>query len=318
MANHIITNFCNAACEFCFASDARSRMLRAEKGMMDADEFRKGLDFAIKTGIKDLRLLGGEPTLHPLFADFVRAGREKGCAITVFSNGVMPDAALDVLAGLEPEICSVLINSSAAVRPAEKARQMETLKILGPRVSLGVTLTSADFSLRPQVEMIETFGLKRTIRVGISNPTWGGKNRALHPKHYAAVGQALFENSFLTSQREIELDADCGFVRCMFGESFEQLKQNGFQYTSRCAPVLDFCTGRIIIPCFGLSGVIQADLNQFNNTNEVFEFFQRKLQPYRSFGIYPECTNCPFFETKECSGGCLAARLQRLQPVHEP
>ena len=92
MANLIITNYCNAECAFCFAADSRHRMLRNGSHEMDETEFRSWLEFSMSGGNRELRLLGGEPTLHPLFPDFVKVGREAGCSVTVFSNGVMTAA----------------------------------------------------------------------------------------------------------------------------------------------------------------------------------------------------------------------------------
>jgi len=314
MANQILTNYCNADCGFCFAADSRSRSLREGRRQMEAEEVRSWLDFTLRAGIRELRLLGGEPTLHPQFADFVKMGREAGCTIMVFSNGVMPDAARDALAALDPEVCSVVLNWTAAVKEQDKARRQETMRLLGPRVTLGMTLTSADFSLWEPVSLIRTFGLRRTLRIGLSNPTWKGANRALHPKQYPAVGQALLEASFFTARHEVEMDADCGFVRCMFGGNFDQLKANGFRYISNCTPVLDLCSGGMILPCFGLSNLMSLRREDFADAGEAYARFSEKLIPLHRFGIYPECTECPYFETETCCGGCLAARLRRINP----
>lgn len=314
MANQIITNYCNADCAFCFAADSRSRLLQSGSRQMDESEVRKWLDFTMKAGITELRLLGGEPTIHPNFADFVKVGREAGCTILVFSNGVMPDPAREALAELDPEVCSVVVNMNAAIRDGDVPRRRDTLKMLGPRVIPGMTLTSPDFVFDDLISAIESFGMRKVIRVGISNPTWRGNNRALHPKRYRAIGRALYEKSFATAKFGISLEADCGFVRCMFGNDFDQLADNGFKYVSRCSPVLDLCTGGKILPCFGLSNMMSADCRDFSDAGAAYEWFSEKLKPWHRFGIYPECTDCPFFETEDCCGGCLAARLRRLNP----
>lgn len=318
MANQIITNYCNADCDYCFAADSRFRMLHEGKQQMDEAEVKAWLDFAIRGGIRELRLLGGEPTLHPKFPDLVRIGIEAGCTIMVFSNGVMPDRARNALASLEPEACKVVINMNAAIRKEDEAVRLKTLESLGPRVSPGYTLTSADFSFWDAVSLIMTYGLRKNIRIGLSNPTWRGTNRVLDPKRYPAVGQTLFEQSFLTAKYGISLDADCGFVRCMFGNNLDQLKKNGFRYKSSCTPVLDLCTGGKILPCFGLSNLFSLNREDFQDTKEVFAFLSKRLKTWRKFGIYPECTECVYFETKECSGGCISARLRRLHPMGGP
>ena len=129
------------------------------------------------------------------------------------------------------------------------------------------------------------------------------------------IGQALLEQSFLTAEHGISLDADCGFVRCMFGNSFDRLTANGFRYISRCSPVLDLCTGGRIIPCFGLSNLFSLNQADFPDAEAAFQAMTERIRPLRTFGIYPECSKCVYFETEECCGGCIAARLRRLQPM---
>ena len=179
MANLIITNYCNAECPFCFAADSRHRMMRNGSREMDEIEFRDCLEFSMGGGNRELRLLGGEPTLHPLFKDFVKVGREAGCSVTVFSNGVMPAASCEALAVLDPEICNVVINMGANIREADKAVRRDTLQQLGPRVTLGYTITSAEFSFDGAIALIGAFGLRKNIRIGLAHPTWRGANKAL-------------------------------------------------------------------------------------------------------------------------------------------
>ena len=315
MANLIITKYCNAECTFCFAADSRHRMIRNGSREMDETEFRDCLEFSMNGGNRELRLLGGEPTLHPFFTDFVKAGREVGCPVTVFSNGVMPAASCEALAALDPEICNVVINMGANIREADKAVRRDTLQKLGPRVTLGYTITSAEFSFDGAIALIGAFGLRKNIRIGLAHPTWRGANKALHPKRYPAAGRRLLEESSRTARYGISLDADCGFVRCMFGNSFDRFTANGFRYISKCSPVLDLCTGGKILPCFALSNLPAADQETFPDAEAAYEHFAEKLTPLRTFGIYPECSKCVYFETELCCGGCIAARLRRLQPM---
>lgn len=315
MANQIITNVCNANCGFCFAAESRTRSLKENRRQMDETEMRDWLAFTMAAGIKELRLLGGEPTIHPRFADFVRIGCEAGCRITVFTNGVMPDPALEALAALDTESCTVVVNTNAAIRPEDRKRQFAALKRLGERVTPGMTLTSVDFTLTAPLALIDAFGLRKAIRIGIANPTWGGSNCSVPPSRYSAVGQTLFEQSFIAARWGVALEPDCGFVRCMFGMNFDKLNENGFKYVSRCAPVVDMCTGGMMLPCFGLSGLIRLDRRDYPDAKAAFDRFTEALKPWHSFGIYPECTQCRFFETEECCGGCLSARLRRLVPM---
>ena len=51
------------------------------------------IDFLKKSGIREFKILGGEPTLHPHFCDIVEAGlaEEDAMDIIVFTNGLWPE-----------------------------------------------------------------------------------------------------------------------------------------------------------------------------------------------------------------------------------
>jgi GTP 3',8-cyclase len=88
-----LTEHCNISCHAC----AHASPLLAKKFATLADFSR---DFAALADVfhsRELRMVGGEPLLHPELLDFLREGRRIGIAdtIVVFTNGVllhrMPD-----------------------------------------------------------------------------------------------------------------------------------------------------------------------------------------------------------------------------------
>lgn len=316
MSNQIITNYCSAHCDFCFASDYQSKA-RFEAREMSPEKFRDYLRFASGGECPELRLLGGEPTLHPFFPQFVREGREAGLRITVFSNGIMPEAALSALADLPAVDCIIIINMNAAATDRQKTVREQTLRVLADRAVPGITLTNAAFSLDPLTDEIEKYGLRRTIRIGIAHPTLTGGNNSLSPKSYARVGKRLIREAEKTHAHGIELDLDCGFVRCMFPVTPDEMQELGIRFCSNCSPILDLCINGDILPCFALGEFGKVRFDPDRNYDETYELIRKRLQPCHSIGVYPECTECPFFETETCCGGCLAARLRRGRNLPE-
>jgi hypothetical protein len=41
--------------------------------------------------------------------------------------------------------------------------------------------------------------------------------------------------------------------------------------------------------------------------------FSARMRPFRTAGIYRECSDCPFRSDGRCPGGCLAAALGRFR-----
>lgn len=59
------------------------------KNSMSHDEIRENLEWFIETyGIEELCLSGGEPTVHPSFAENIRLSREKGLCLYLHTNGI--------------------------------------------------------------------------------------------------------------------------------------------------------------------------------------------------------------------------------------
>lgn len=78
----ILTEMCNKSCSHCFNRDYRT------KGIMDADlliEFMKKNSAYLQNTL--LRLMGGEPTLHPKFLDIVEEGCKHYSQLNIFTNG---------------------------------------------------------------------------------------------------------------------------------------------------------------------------------------------------------------------------------------
>lgn len=78
----ILTEACNMNCEHCFNADVRNAK------MMDIDKF---LDFAHQNR-NDLRrlqlkIMGGEPTIHPRFEEFVERSVPYFDVVRIFTNG---------------------------------------------------------------------------------------------------------------------------------------------------------------------------------------------------------------------------------------
>ena len=75
--NIMLNQVCNLACPYCFANEFVGRSeksLKSDKSQITEENFRIALDFAIKSRETRLGLIGGEPTLHPKFEEFVTMG----------------------------------------------------------------------------------------------------------------------------------------------------------------------------------------------------------------------------------------------------
>lgn len=193
MANLIVSTVCPMRCSFCFAGEQRAKTGRGSSAYLSLGEFDHRLAFLDRSGIGEVRLIGGEPTLHPRFPELI--ARARGRRIVVFTNGLIPQRALACLESLPESECTVLVNMNATRRPdgpgaAETRHRSAVVHRLGGRAKLGFTIFRVDFDLDPLFDLVTESGAQRRIRLGHAQPILGGGNEYLHPKQYPAVGRA--------------------------------------------------------------------------------------------------------------------------------
>lgn len=76
----VLTHACNRACKFCI--DYRV----GDDAYLTPEAFSRALDFAKENGVKEILLIGGEPTLHPLFKEFCQEVKDQGFELIVTTN----------------------------------------------------------------------------------------------------------------------------------------------------------------------------------------------------------------------------------------
>ena len=317
MANLIISNICNANCDFCFASSfLHDRENHSKQKFMPLEEIRSYADLFDQAGIHDIRLLGGEPTLHPAFAEIIAFAKANSKHITIFTNGCLSEPALAALENLSPDECAIIMNMNAKISQEQIRNREKTLIRLGNKVISGYTITQPIFSLDSLIQTILDYNLQRVVRLGLSQPIFQKQNTALHPKQLPAAGHCLAQQSFAAFQHGIQFEPDCGFVRCMFSEEdFRILLENNFHYVSCCSPVIDICSEGVFLHCFALSDKFYEKYDEPMGIHEIREKLIERTNPWRMSGIYPECGICLYKKNGECSGGCLSMILNRFNSV---
>jgi hypothetical protein len=323
VANLLISGVCNLRCPYCFAGHHLAEYRRrADSPFIALDVFEDRLDFLDRSGINEIRLIGGEPTLHPQFPEIIRRAAQRGKHIVVFSHGLMPERAAASLEALPVGRCTVLVNTNAARSPdgpgpKEHARRLAVLRRLGARAFPGFNIYAPDCSLDFLLPLVLETGCRKTIRLGLAAPTAGGDNVYLHPKQYPFVGAKIVRFARQAARSGIRVEFDCGFVRCMFSEAdLDTLREAGADVGWRCSPVLDIDVTGQAVHCFPLANLAALPLDHAGTAGALRDELAARMQPYRAAGIYKTCSTCRRKQNGECTGGCLAVTMRRFR--HEP
>ncbi len=312
MANLEVTNVCNLDCPFCFAQEyIGNAAVEKKQKFISIPDYQSELDFLDRSKIEQVRLIGGEPTLHPEFPLLLELAKNRNKKIMVFSNGLMPARAVESLLSINSNDCVVLINIVASRRNStisvrEQQRRFAVIRTLGDRVVLGHTISTPNFSLGNTISLVNQLGCRKIVRVGLSHPASPKYESAIHPRQYKHIGQRLFEFAREAHQDGVRFELDCGFVPCMFTEEQANLL-NSYNTILRwnCSPVLDVHISGTMIMCFPNDGLVNIQLSPDSEAQKARDEMMAKTAIYRHIGIFPECSICDFKRTQICSGGGL-------------
>ena len=82
-----LTPVCNLKCRMCYARLRPRDVLRSGKNILRFAQWKWYIDEAVKEGLTELSLTGGECTLHPDFCEIYAYAYDRGLQITVMTNG---------------------------------------------------------------------------------------------------------------------------------------------------------------------------------------------------------------------------------------
>lgn len=315
MANISVSAQCNRSCSYCFAMESLDQ-IGAGDTFMPLASFERALDFLDRSGIREARVLGGEPTIHPCFVDMVAMVLARGLQLLVFSGGFIPPRALNALAAAPADKVRVLVNalSPQHAAPRELARQAEVYRRLGPRVALGLNIISPAVEFDFLLTWIAEYGLARVVRLGLAHPIANGNNQHLHPRHYPEVGRRVAEFGLRARECGIGLSFDCGWVPCMFPDgALAALGLGPTEVGLRCNPILDLLPDGTVISCYPLAGHAREPLTGDVDATALRTRFAAHQKEDRQLMLYAHCSDCEWRARGECTGGCLAASLNRLR-----
>jgi cyclic pyranopterin phosphate synthase len=313
MANLLLTEKCVRACPYCFAKEylkeSKENLLSWENLIYIADLFETSNE-------KHLSLLGGEPTLHPDFIDFVLYLHERKFHVNVFTSGILSNkqltAAKKYLLKLPVETLSFVCNynhpnSSTA---AETKQINQFLKTFSKYISLSFNLYQKDFEFQFLVDAILKYDLQKHIRLGLAQPISGQKNECLTINEIQGLAQNFRNQLELLEKHRISIGFDCGMPLCIFSnEDIGRLfKLNRGRVVFSCGPAIDIGPDMQVWACFPLANYEKKSLYDFNNVEEIKKFFNTQSHNLRKekAGIFEACKTCTYMKEQLCAGGCLA------------
>jgi len=313
MANLLLTESCNRSCPYCFAKDY---MQSTENDFLSWDDLIYVVDFLEASGEKRISLLGGEPTIHPKFVDFVKYLNQRGSTTNVFTNGIVSNNHLEEFKTYLSDIpknkfyftCNV--NHPDICSEKELLQTSKFFEIFGERISLSLNVYKPDFDWQYAIDYIEKFNLKKHIRLGITHPIPGEVNLSIKKTDMPAMAKRIMFYIDKLDEKKISLGFDCGMPLCLFSdEDLGKLYKNaGHKLRFDCGIPVDIGPQLDVWSCFPLSNFNKKSIYDFDSLQEIKDFYNKHNKKIREkgYGLFAECKTCHHFKTGICAGGCLA------------
>lgn len=330
MANILLTAKCTRACPYCFAekemADSTPSDILSWENMVFLADFLKA------SGEQSVSLLGGEPTIHPQFVDFVLYLVERRFRVLVFTNALMSPARFDEirrhLGKLDLDAVTYVVNLNNPVQteplPGEQEKIEAFLKEMGPWCMPGFNIYRTDFDLDFVFDTVARHGMKRRLRLGITHPVPGVDSAYIRPDQIKTVVDRLMTYAPRFERTRIRPQLDCGFVLCQFDDAQLGWMARWVPDTRfYCSTALDISPDLSIYGCFPMSEFHRRSILEFSSVREAVEYYEnlrREIRVERA-GIYEECDGCVHREERRCDGGGVCQSLKSMvdeAPVRMP
>lgn len=323
--NILINTYCNLKCPYCFADPT---MKECPVKNMSIKDFRTVLNFLRKNGDKQVRLIGGEPTLSPNLEQFIDTVIDYDFFdnILIFSNFTFNE-----------DICNMLINKNRFIN-INTLPNINEYNLMIPNLSeniernlkafydnnmlstIGINIYRPDMDLSQWEQIIEMYkDTLMSIRYSIAIPTKAIiENNFDFYTYYNSFEPILWKVLRIVEKYNIPFGGDCNDVPpCCFSDElvsamyktyprmFSPMEEQGCGY-----PVVDIQPDLTVMGCFGyhLSEEDALKLNCFNNYFELRQYLIEKGDT-SDFISRKECLGCIRYKLHGKSCSCKTTHL---------
>jgi hypothetical protein len=316
MANLMITTHCNFTCRYCFGRDMIGP--GHTKTHMSWETFISLLDWIDRSGMDQLsiHLMGGEPTLNPLFFDMLDELVRRKRDVLIFSNAATRIDPHRLQEAVRKGIRWV-VNCN---HPSEyKGNQLDFLKanltILGKNACVTFNVTGGQFDYGYVFDYIKTYGMDPRIKVGVALPTLQRHNVFAQWHEFPAIAERIMELHEAVTAIGCSIDFECGVPYCLF--SAEQHRKLDKVRVSHCNSRLDITPWGEVINCLPLSKMTTVQYDHFSDYGQARNWFEKLLTPYRQVGSTADCLTCESHLNQDCRA-CHAYGIAEFNRVPLP
>ena len=254
--NILLTDTCNQSCKYCFA---QAIMKATPMKFMSLANFQIIIDELRQINTKTIRLLGGEPTLHPQFEQIITLASTHFDNILLFTNGLYSKNVASILKKNSKKILlNINIDTPAFESDSLKRKailnEIDTFSLISTVI---ISFTLNDLSNSYQ-QLLGYFTERQLARIHGSFSI-AKKEITETPyfrrKNYKALGNHILDIATFLHQKKLRsIVVDCGLQPAMFDkQDLETLKKlvdiKGWGCKGKWG-LYDINTNLDVFPCF--------------------------------------------------------------------
>ena len=322
--NLLLTEKCAGKCPYCFNGAVQEHTLDQHKTTMDLEAVEIALEFLIRSQIKQVRLMGGEPLLYPKLGELMdlvyRA--DSWDNIIIFTSGIFPQSAFQYIDSSKTHIV-FNINNPSIYKNNEHDIIRKNLRLAvenGFLVTFGYNIYQEKFDYSFLLKLAEEFGVE-SIRVCIANPIGTMQTEILRGTQRKNVGSRILEMVEACSKQEIGIVFDCILPQCLFSDEeygrLGKLMKGNAMRDGVCSPALDIRPDLTVHRCFAMGDDLRVHIKDFSNSGELADYFIESTDRFKWL-IPPEgCEDCPEYLNRKCQGDCLGFHLGTIKKARD-
>ncbi len=306
-----ITHRCNLRCAHCYQDDFTASMPR-EVLFSALEDYAAFLEKHALLG--QINLTGGEPLLHPDFAELAQAIRKKGIALGILTNGtVITEAWAEFLEKLQPVFIQVSLDGPEKVHDTIRGKGsfdramlgIDALKRHGLPVHVSFTAQRDNYR--------RLTGLALVCRLHKVDKLWF--DRVVIPKEEDKDGLSLTADQFALLLKTAGRLNRFGLVSGSRALQFQTCRKGRCYHCGAGGNLLILLADGSVMPCrrlpFVIGNIRESSLEEIVSGSEM-------MKELREAPVPEACRSCRYAES--CRGGarCIAMAKTGLWNSKDP
>lgn len=314
--NLMINTYCNFRCPYCFA---QTEMKTNTVKNINLENFKTYLDFLKQNDERNVRLIGGEPSLHPQFFELLDIIIAYDCfsSVLVFSNFSFPFEFAQKIVEYSDEIFIEFlpnINNNPQFLPIIE-RNLDYLSMCIPdavrRISINIFDPKQDMSFWEDI--ITKYNIA-DIRWSITVPNMKLSKDFNFKEYFHSFQPILKEMLTWATKYNVTFSCDCNNPPiCAYDEDFISFAMKidpSFFGSFACdGSALDVTPELDIIGCFGCDK-FKHPLAEFETFDEILDLLHMEEDSLRKTPPQKECLSCPRHARTGLYCACLGYRKE--------